>query len=229
MTTLLKPQSHSQPPPAKRCETVEDLLHELGDIPASRVLIHPPIGTATDADLLRNVEVEKRLCEMIDGTLVEKPVGLHEGLLEAAIIMALASFVLPRKLGLVGSASTTMRILPEIVRLPDVSFISWRQMPNGIPKEPIPSLSPDLAVEVLSAGNTKREMARKRREYFQGGTRLVWEFEPEIRQVAVFTTPDTPTILTETHTLDGGQVLPGFSVPLREIFSALDQRPPLPG
>jgi len=224
MTTLLKPQPQPQPQPAKQCETVEELLRELGDIPASRVLINPPIGMATDADLLRKVEVEHRLCEMVHGTLVEKPVGLHEGLLEAAIITVLSNFVLARNLGLVGSASTTMRILPGIVRLPDVSFISWQQIPGGrIPQEPIPSLSPVLAVEVLSATNTKREMARKRREYFEGGTRAVWQFDPQTRRAEVFTSPEASMILTEADTLDGGDVLPGFSVPLREIFSILDQ------
>ena len=68
-----------------------------------------------------------------------------------------------------------MRISQGLVRIPDVSFVSWDRLPEGkVPSEPIPALAPDLAVEVLSQGNTAKEMNRKRREYFEAGVRLVW-------------------------------------------------------
>ena len=62
-------------------------------------------------------------------------------------------------------------------------------------------------------------MARKRREYFAAGTRLVWEVNPRRRTVTVYTGPRTSTRLTETDTLTGGDVLPGFSLPLAELFA----------
>jgi Uma2 family endonuclease len=68
-----------------------------------------------------------------------------------------------------------LRLFPGRVRAPDVSVILRKNLPDRtFPKEKIPSLSPDLAAEILSEGNTEAEMALKLREYFQCGTRLVW-------------------------------------------------------
>ena len=78
---------------------------------------------------------------------------------------------------------------------------------------------PDLAVEVLSVGNTPAEMKRKRKEYFFSGVRLVWLVDPAARTIEVFTSPDQHLTLREEQALDGGDVLPGFSVPVREIFA----------
>ena len=81
---------------------------------------------------------------------------------------------------------------------------------------------PDLAVEVLSESNTAEEMARKLREYFAAGVRLVWMIDPRDRTATVFTGPELSRMLDETHTLDGGDVLPGFQLPLRDLFAELD-------
>ena len=68
-----------------------------------------------------------------------------------------------------------LKLMPRLVRIPDVSFISWDQLPaHEYPNDPIPELHPDIAVEVLSEGNTEEEMRRKVKEYFFAGTRLVW-------------------------------------------------------
>jgi len=220
----------SRPPPTPpvRHVNVADLLHDLGDITPQRVLMNPAPGTATEDDLLRKVEVEKWLCELIDGTLVEKPVGYREAILAMAIGSVLRAFVVPRKLGFVSGADSTLRVQKGIVRLPDVAFVSAARLPGGkIPHEPIPSLCPDLAVEVISRSNTKAEMSRKRREYFGGGTRLVWEFELQTRTVDVYRAADVPSVtLTAADTLDGGDVLPGFSVRLGELFAELDALSP---
>ena len=85
-----------------------------------------------------------------------------------------------------------------------------------------PLLPPDLAVEVLSPSNTKKEMERKRLEYFKAGTRLVWEIDPESRTATAYTDPEKHTLLHETESLNGGDVLPGFSLSLAELFSELD-------
>ena len=79
-----------------------------------------------------------------------------------------------------------LRMLGGNVRVPDVAFISWDQLPGRrIPDEPIFNVSPVLAVEVLSPGNTRREMRLKREEYFASGTRLVWEIDPPGRTIRV--------------------------------------------
>jgi Uma2 family endonuclease len=112
------------------------------------------------------------------------------------------------------------------VRIPDVAFFSWDRMPGRKrPPEPIPTLSPDLAIEVLSRSNTKAEMRKKREDLFSVGAGLVWEIDPKSRTVQVYTKVDQPdAVLTETDALDGGPVLPGFTLNLRELFAELDRQ-----
>jgi Uma2 family endonuclease len=115
-----------------------------------------------------------------------------------------------------------LRLASGLVRLPDVSFVSQALVPGGaFPREPIPDLFPDLAVEVLSPSYTRSEMERKRREYFTAGTRLVWVVDPDARTVDVFTAPDVSARLTAADTLDGGAVLPGFSLSLAALFASV--------
>src|SRR4051794_11901397 len=88
----------------RRFHDAEEWLHALGDIPVSRIFMGPPPGTVTEKYLLRLVESEDRLVELIDGTLVEKPMGLLESLIAAQLIRALIDFVQPRNLGFVAGA-----------------------------------------------------------------------------------------------------------------------------
>ncbi len=149
--------------------------------------------------------------------------GLRESFLAIALASILRGFVRPRNLGLVTGEAGMMRLMAGLVRIPDVAFVSWTRLPNRrVPTEPIPDLAPDLAVEVLSAGNTPGEMARKRQDYFSSGVQIVWQVDPNTRTVEVFTTPDQSTMLHEAQTLEGGTVLPGFTLPLQELFTELD-------
>jgi Uma2 family endonuclease len=108
--------------------------------------------------------------------------------------------------------------------MPDVAFITWKQLPNRkLPNEPIASLIPELAVEVLSESNTRGEMERKLREYFFTGTQLVWIVDPFQRTVDVHTAPDRFTRLKEGEILDGGDVLPGFQLPLERLFARVEK------
>ena len=118
-----------------------------------------------------------------------------------------------------------MRLLPGLVRIPDVSFVLWENSPDPEPaNEPIPDLAPDLAVEVLSESNTPKEMKRKLREYFAAGTRLVWFIDPRSRTITVYTAPDQSTVLDESATLDGGELLPGFTLLVRDLFQRAGRR-----
>jgi len=118
----------------------------------------------------------------------------------------------------------TMRLAPRLVRIPDVAFTAWERFPDRrLPQRPIPDLAPDLAVEVLSASNTDREMDRKRRDYFAAGVRRVWEVDPAARTVTVYTAADPATVLHEDQTLDGRDVLPGFALSVRQLFAELEQ------
>jgi Uma2 family endonuclease len=218
MTTLLAPTTSFQ-----TAQDVLDLLNQLGGISAERVRIIPSPGLATEQDVINADDHEDRLFELVDGVLVEKAMGYKESLWAASIVRRLGNFVVPRKLGFVAGADGMVRLMPGLVRIPDVSFISRQRLPDGmIPREPIPPIAPDLAVEVLSPSNTLREMDRKRREYFQAGCLLVWEVDPDARQVKVYDQPDQFKTLTAQDNLDGGNVLPGFSISLSELFAELD-------
>jgi Uma2 family endonuclease len=191
-------------------------LAELGNVPLDRIIFNPWPGTATEADLLRMVENDKRLCELIDGTLVEKP-GYWEGLIAANLVMILGVFVRDHDLGAVFGPDSTMRMKSGRVRLPDVSFVEKSRLPRV--RAAIPTLSPDLAIEVLSEGNTSREMELKLTEYFQSGTRLAWIVDPRTRTVSIFHSAARPTRVLEEHAnLDGEQVLIGLSFSITEIF-----------
>jgi Uma2 family endonuclease len=211
--------------PPGTIDTLADLLAQLGGVAPERVRFRPPPGTATEQDVLDLHDREGRLCELVDGVLVEKAMGFRESCLAVALITLLWSFVRHRNLGLVTSEASLIRLAPGLVRIPDVAFISWERLPDRrMPTEPIPDLAPDLVVEVLSESNTPGEMARKRHEYFAAGVRLVWLVDPVTRTVEVYTTPDQPTVLHKGRTLEGGAVLPGFTLSLQELFAELDRQ-----
>jgi Uma2 family endonuclease len=219
--------SIAEPPaiPRTKARTFADLLDELGQVPPERILLSPAPGTATEADVLRLADAaDKTLCELIDGTLVEKTMGFRESFLAMVVGAFLGEFVRPRNLGLVAGPDGNVRLWAGRVRIPDVAFIAWDRLPGRrVPDQPIPDLVPDLAVEVLSVSNTVREMALKREDYFRAGARLVWEIDPRARTVAVYTAPENPTILRGADVLDCGTVLPGFTLPLPDLFGELDR------
>jgi len=208
-----------------RPETVADLLRRLGNVPAHRVRLHPPLGTATERDLIRNNESKFKtaICELVDGCLVEKPMGWEEAAIAGLIIQALLNFVRPRKLGTVLPPDGMLRLVPGLVRVPDVSFLArgklTRYKRGG---QRVPSVAADLAVEVISKSNTKAEIARKLEEYFTAGTRLAWVVDPKTQTVRVHRAPRESVVLGLDGILDGGDVLPGFRLPVRDLFDLED-------
>lgn len=205
-------------------ETLADVVRALGDIPLHRILWHPFPGTATEEDQLRCVYGEpKRLVELVDGILVEKAMGYRESLLALWIGTCLNNFVVPRRLGLVAGADGLTRVSPTRNRMPDVGYTAWSNLPTpDAHRRPVADFAPDLAVEVVSEGNTRAEIAEKRREYFAAGTLLVWVVDPRKGTVVVYTDPDAHTVLTAADVLGGGDVLPGFALPVADIFGYLD-------
>ncbi len=149
--------------------TWEQRLADLGHIPAERILAHPAPGTATFEDVVLANERDGRLCELVDGTLVEKTMGWQESLLAGVLIQWLRNYLDENTLGVATGADGFTRLFKDTVRGPDVAFVAWDRLPNGkIPRAPIPDLVPNFVIEVLSVSNTYGEMSRKRREYFHG-------------------------------------------------------------
>src|SRR5213592_910364 len=104
-------------PPGKFLN-LKEWLHQLGDIPPERIVMDPWPGTATEKDLLIFVERDKRLVELIDGTLVEKHVGWWESQIALRLAIALGNFINPRHLGFLSGADGTLRMKSGRIRLP---------------------------------------------------------------------------------------------------------------
>jgi Uma2 family endonuclease len=201
--------------------TFADLQERLGGIPLERIRLYPRPGLATEEDVLDIHARTGRLCELVDGILVEKPMGWNESVLAAAINHFIQNYLEGRKLGPVAGADGMLKILPGRIRIPDVSFIRWTRLPRS--QDPVPAVSPDLAVEVLSKSNTEREMQGKLSEYFAGGTHLAWIIDPVTRTARIYHAPDQFTLIDAAGSLTGGDVLPGFELKLADLFAELDR------
>jgi len=207
--------------------SLADRLLDLGGIDAGRIRSTPAPGSATIADLIRASAEDGRLYELVDNTLVEKAMGWQESVLAMVLARWLGNFIEGNNLGVISGPDGMSRLFGETVRGPDVAFVSWSRLPGGrLPTDPVPLLVPDFVIEVLSISNTRSEMTRKRREYFQAGVRLVWMIDPRRRTVAVFTSPEAVRIAEEFDRIDGGEVLPGWTVELEKLFAELDRKSP---
>ncbi|MBX9682094.1 MAG: Uma2 family endonuclease [Gemmataceae bacterium] len=200
--------------------SIERLRRHFGGIPAERIVLDPKPGTATEDDLVERDLRGRILCELIDGCLVEKPVGIKESAIALIIARLLGNYLEGRPLGILTGADGPIRLRSGLVREPDVGFISWQSIgADEFPDKPIADVSIDLAIEVLSVSNTAKEMARKVEEYFTHGTKLVWLVDPKQKVVDVYRSPTDKKRLSEGQTLRAPKVLPGFSIPVSKLFS----------
>jgi Uma2 family endonuclease len=204
--------------------TAAELIERLGDIPPDRIRLDVPPGQATEADLVRILDAENRVCEIVEGTLVEKTMGYEESRVAGFILTFLNLYLMRKNIGLAAGPDATLKLTTGLVRIPDASFVSWSKLPGRKhPKVPVPQLALDLAVEVLSRSNSKAEMTRKVREYFDAGVRLVWVIDARKRTARIFTSPTQSTLLKDGEALDGGDILPGFSLQLKDLFDAANR------
>ena len=127
----------------------------------------------------------------------------------------LGNYLEKNDLGIVVPADGALRILPGLVSNSRRFVLSDAQLPDGdLFDDAIPDLFPDLAVEVLSKGNTKEEMERKLRDYFRAGTQIVWLIDPKKQIVDVYGSPTERVRQTKDDVLDGGQsVARDFNLP----------------
>ena len=231
MTTATLPRpdaaARSREPDAPRAllrtaADVPGLLERLGNVAPERVLLEPPPGTATEEDALRLHHGEpKRLCELVDGTLVEKAVGDEEEFVAARLIVRLGVYLDRHRLGLLSGSSGRKRMAGGNVRMPDVSFVGNERLDGGRVTTGPTGRPPHLAVEVLSLSNTPEEMALKRAEYFASGVQVVWEIDPRTRTAEVYAGVASSGHVPAAGSLDGGELLPGFALKLTDLFEVL--------
>jgi|SRR6516164_7083552 len=162
------------------------------------------------------------LYEVVNGKRLElPPMGAFETDIASDLLVYLRQFA--KKQGL-GKAVAEMLFLldglKDLQRRPDVAFVSYKRWPKGkrVPRTNAWEVVPSLAVEVVSTSNTAEEILAKIREYFQVGVELVWVVYPTEEQVYVYDSPTQLRILKKDQELDGGNVLPGFNLPIAALF-----------
>lgn len=181
----------------------------------------------TAEDLWNMPEVPGRQFELVNGVLVEMPGagGLH-GLIAALLVRGLGSFVDEARLGLVFTDATSyiLRREPDLVRIPDASFVSWARIPpEGVPEGFI-SGAPDLAIEIVSPGDSAQDVYDKVHQYLDAGTLMVWVLWPRYQAVTLYRIDGSVQELSGADFLEGDDVLPGFRIPVSTLFD-LPTRP----
>ena len=174
----------------------------------------------TSEELLRFPRGRYRL-ELVKGKLYEMALsGGRHGYISANICAILSSYVQSTDLGCVFATGTgfTLQRDPDTVRAPDAAFVSQGRLPQEESLDGYLELAPDLAVEVISPNDRPQEVREKAADWLNAGTRLVWVIYPSSRTATVHRPPHSIQKLGEEDTLDGADVVLGFSCVLGEIF-----------
>lgn len=162
-------------------------------------------------------ENRDRILELIEGEIVEKmPTNPYCSALATLIAYFMNGHVIEHDLGYVTGADGGYNISEENSFAPDVGFISKTRQPE-LPRRGYNPIPPDLAVEVISPSDSYSDVSKKVATYLRNGTQMVWVFDPVAELVAVHT-PDGAKTLGKDDVLDGGDVLPGFKLPIKNIF-----------
>ena len=136
------------------------------------------------------------------------------------------AFVLDNDLGECFTAETGFKIAqnPDTVRACDFAFVARERLPAELPKDYLP-FAPDLVMETRSPSDTKRMVADKAAMWLLSGARLVWVLDPQAQTVTVYRSGQSPQVLTKSDTLDGADVLPGFTLALVRVFRSATTQP----
>lgn len=182
--------------------------------------------TADDVLRLQGARPDVHGYELVDGEPVEvTPASLEHGRIAVRIAHRLAGFVDEHGGGIVATEAGFVLSVPgdpERLRGPDVAFVSdgTLEAAGGIPRKGFSRMAPDLAAEIFSPSNLgdARDFQQRIQDYLNGGVRLLWVVYPDARSATVYHPDGTARLLQEGDTLDGEDVLPGFRLPLEELF-----------
>jgi Uma2 family endonuclease len=162
--------------------------------------------------------------EIVNGELIDMGnSGALHGYIAIVLSSALFPMVMAQKLGALFDSSTAFKMKNGNKRSPDISFFAKERL-QGITELPSGFLdgAPDLAVEVLSPGNVVEEIEEEISEYFENGARLVWVISPTQRYILVYRSAQEPDrLLKSADALDGEDVVPGFTLPVADLFQKL--------
>jgi Uma2 family endonuclease len=199
----------------KQPQTLPRPQHLLG---VTRMIAQPITQRLTIDEFIEledRPENADKILELIDGEVVEKMGSFKPSRIASRIAYFVENFLMAHPIGFVTGADGSYRVGSDML-IPDVGYIARERMPE-IPEREVLT-APDLAVEVLSPTDSKRQTRRKAERYLDHGTRLVWLVFPETREVEVYAADADVVTVGIDGALDGGDVLPGFTLPVRSIF-----------
>ena len=198
--------------PDPRTPTIADLVARYGEVLAHRIVLNPTPGMATVDDVVAPPRPRESTLRAGSTGFWWRRRWFYESNLACVLIQLLRNFLDQHRLGVVAGMDGMMTLAPGLVRLPDVSFISREQFPDGrVGREAAPVLCPTLAGSKYGARATPRpRWIGSWSTTSPRARRLVWYLDPADRAVRVYTSPGEFTRLDESETLDGGEVLPGF-------------------
>ncbi|MBX9627920.1 MAG: Uma2 family endonuclease [Gemmataceae bacterium] len=192
----------------------------------------PDVGSPAVADEPSVTDDEDRKgYELLDGTWVEKEGDGMSALVEANLSRLVGNHVHAHRLGWVLASNARFQLFPvqsNRIRKPDLSFVAAGRFPTGLPAGGPYRFAPDLAAEVHSPTDLVDYTEAKRDEYLRAGVRLVWEAHIPTRNVWAYKPDGTARLYRATDTLPGEDVLPGFAVPVADLFEGLDPVAPVP-
>lgn len=177
-----------------------------------------PLLTAEDVE---RISLPGKQVELVRGQLVvREPPGTWHGAIAATLAYLLSDFVRRHGLGTVFAQDTGFKIAsdPDTVRAPDVAFVG-RERAVLIRPRGYAEVAPDLLAEILSPDDRPAEMLAKVADWLAAGTKIVWVVDPERREVRVYRQDGSLSVLGSGRSLDGEDVLPGFTCPLVQVFS----------
>jgi Uma2 family endonuclease len=189
-------------------------------MPAEHAYVPPMTPPALmTADELLQVYIPDKQVELVKGMLVVRELpGLRHARVAMDLALRLGVHVRAAALGrCYAEAGFKLASNPDTVRGPDVAFIGRDRIPDPEPTG-FADFAPDLVVEVISPGDRPGEVLAKVADWLSAGTRLVWVIDPARRVARVYRDDGTERILTVRESLDGEDVVPGFSCPLGEIL-----------
>jgi Uma2 family endonuclease len=164
---------------------------------------------------------DEGLYEVVDGRVVEKKMGSYETGIASLLFEILGPFSRANRLGqFFNEMLFRINIAKDLRRRPDVAFVSNSRWPfnRRAPRGPFWEMVPDLAIEVISESNSAFEVQKKIHEYFDAGVRSVWVVYPEQAEVYIYSAPKQVQVLGAGQELDGGDLLPGFRLPVAALF-----------
>jgi Uma2 family endonuclease len=176
---------------------------------------------STAADLLALPTGLGKRYELVTGEIREmSPSGWRHGQVVSTLHTLLDSYIRAHQLGRSFGAETGFLIErnPDTVRAPDFAFIARENLPLEMPTEAFWPGAPDLAVEVLSPSDKMGEVDEKIEAWLTAGCAAVWVIDSKLQTVTVYRSRTDVEIKTVGETLDGGQIVPGFSCPVVELF-----------